>query len=320
MNLMLNDKIVSVLATTNDTSFESIFESIKNLHYWTKTNLEQFELIVISDPLLKVDNAEKEHLSQEFEGIIWLNLGKVSSREIQLTAAFDACVGDVLIEFRVGVDELSTLDELKSIWETQAHDGVIVCNLSKRGWIQKVISRAAGFKIVSSNFDPRIMTREVLHSWSTRSDRSKIVRLIHHLSGHDITYCSYQLNVALISRRKVRETVRSVLQVSPSPLRWASLIGFAGSLLSLIWACTVLIIGMGSETVEGWTTTNFQISTLFFLSSLVLSILAEYIYQISSNTSTLSPYRIRSEIVSPVFPIRGAANVEIINFSHREGE
>jgi hypothetical protein len=320
METILNGKVVSVLATTSDASPASVFESIKNLHRWAKFNLEQFELIIISDPSLIIDNIQKDDLVKELEGVIWLNLGKLSTREIQLTAALDACIGDVLIEFRAGIDELVTLHELKSIWETKPHDGVLVCKRSKNGILHKVLSRIAGFQILSSNLNPRIMTQEALHSWSTRQDRSTIVRLAHHLSGHEITYFSYHLNVTESSQRNVRETVRSVLQISPNPLRWASLLGITGSLFSLIWAFAVLIIGISSQAVEGWTTTNFQISILFFLLSLVLSILAEYVYQISSNTGRSTPYRIRSEIVSPVFPIRGAANVEVVNFSYTDGE
>jgi hypothetical protein len=148
-----------------------------------------------------------------------------------------------------------------------------------------------------------------------RKDRHKSVRLAHYLAGRDVAYVTYKEKPKDRKPRGVRESIRAVVQVTPNPLRWAAYLGILGSLLSLTWAVLVLSIGLRNDVVEGWTTTNLQISTLFFFSSLVLSILAEYVYQISATSSRTLPYRIKMEITSPVFPLREAANVEFIKYS-----
>jgi hypothetical protein len=314
MNI-LKSQIVSLIVTTPQVDEKFILKHLKEIHDWANESLESFELIVVSDPSISISERDKSQFISSHHGMIWINLGSISNREVQTTAGLDAAVGDVTIEIRATIDSISDLSALQSKWDSNDHDEVIVCRLNRVGVLNSLLSRLAGYEVAASDCGLRLASREALQPWIMRKDRHKSVRLAHYLAGREIAYVLYKEKPKYRKPRGVRESIRAVVQVTPNPLRWAAYLGILGSLLSLTWAVLVLSIGLRNDVVEGWTTTNLQISTLFFFSSLVLSILAEYVYQISATSSRTLPYRIKTEITSPVFPLRETANVEFIKYS-----
>lgn len=313
--LRLESYIVSLIVSTSLADKTRIINVLNEVHDWAKRSLSNFEMIVVSDPSLCVSDQEKSSFVSNSEGVIWINLGAITNREVQNTAGLDTAIGDLTIEFRGAVDSISDLEELSNIWNGLEHDDVIVFRTRRTSLLNRVLSRLTGYKIGASDCGLRLTSRESMQPWYARQDRHKSVRLAHHLSGRDVTYVMYCNKPKPRNPRVVRESIRSAIQVTPNPLRWAALLGILGSLMSLGWAVTVLLIGIRNDVVEGWTTTNLQISTLFFFTSLVLSILAEYVYQISATSSRTMPYRIRQEYTSSAFPIRETANVEVIKYS-----
>ena len=313
--LLLENYTVSLIVTTSLADKDRIIIDLNKLHHWAKKRLGNFEMIVVSDNSLDISNGEKSLFVSDSEGVIWINLGAVSNREVQTTAGLDTAIGDLTLEFRAAVDSISDLESLYKRWNQFKHDEVIVFCPKKENLLNWTLSKLVGYRVLSSDLGLRLMSRESLQPWFVRQDRHKSVRLAHHHSDRVVAYVLYDSKPKFKNPRVVRESIRSAIQVTPSPLRWAAMLGILGSLLSLGWAITILLIGIRNDVVEGWTTTNLQISTLFFFTSLVLSILAEYVYQISVMSSRILPYRIRDEFTSSAFPLREAANVEIIKYS-----
>lgn len=312
--LNLENLIVSLIVTTVQADENGILNDLRQIQDWANSNLGNFEIIIVSDRSLSISDVEKSKFVSNLEGLIWINLGSISNREVQVTAGLDSAIGDITMEVRGSIDSIATLNALQHAWDENFHDEVIVFRNRRASFLNWVLSKFSGNAVMASECGPRLVSRDALQPWITRNDRHKAVRLAHHLSGREIAYVFYEDDPRCRDTRVIRESIRSVVHVTPIPLRWAAFLGIVGSLLSLTWAVSVLALGLRRDVVEGWTTTNLQISVQFFISSLVLSILAEYVYQISAASSHSLPYRVRTELTSPIFPLRNIANVEVMRF------
>ena len=313
-SLELKNHVVSLIVTTCLADEIRILNDLRQIQNWANRNLDNFEIIVVSDHRLSISNEEKSKFISNSKGVIWLMLGGTSNREVQITAGLDSAIGDVTMEVRGSIDSIATLNSLHQAWDVNYHDEVIVCRNRKASFLNWVISKFSGYPVRASEGGPRLISRNALQPWIMRNDRHKAVRLAHHLAGREVAYVTYDKQPECKNPRVIRESIRTVVHVTPAPLRWAALLGILGSLLSLTWAVSVLVLAIRSDVVEGWTTTNLQISVQFFISSLALSVLAEYVYQISAASSLSPPYRVRTELTSPIFPLRSSANVEEIRF------
>ncbi len=103
---------------------------------------------------------------------------------------------------------------------------------------------------------------------------------------------------------KVRKSVHRALQDSISllifnstkPLHWMSLLGFAGSFVTLIAATYSFIIRFMQDNIaSGWTSIMMLMSFLFMLLFIILSFFGEYMNRIISEQSRQKPYWVINE-------------------------
>ena len=111
--------------------------------------------------------------------------------------------------------------------------------------------------------------------------------------------------------KDLRRAWRLLLTNSILPLRIASTLGFAGAALNVLYSIYVLAISFSKPDVaKGWTTLSLQQSGMFFLLSLVLFVLTEYLIQ-TIHLSTQGPaYFVVRESTSAVLTRRQKLNVE----------
>jgi hypothetical protein len=88
---------------------------------------------------------------------------------------------------------------------------------------------------------------------------------------------------------------------SNRPLRFVSVLGVLGSVLSFAYAIYVIAISVLKQHVaEGWTTLSLQTSGLFFLVFLMLALLGEYVARMLEEVSDRPLYNVRNELNSSV--------------------
>ncbi len=75
----------------------------------------------------------------------------------------------------------------------------------------------------------------------------------------------------------VRRGLRLLLSNSTAPLRLASLLGLMGAVLNIIYSIYVIAVILArSDVAPGWTTLSLQLSGMFFLISIIVSVVTEY--------------------------------------------
>lgn len=75
--------------------------------------------------------------------------------------------------------------------------------------------------------------------------------------------------------------MKLLLGGSRAPLRFASLLALLGAIANVIYAIYVLVISLiRDDLAQGWASTALQVSGMFFLVSLVLLLISEYLLQV----------------------------------------
>lgn len=112
-------------------------------------------------------------------------------------------------------------------------------------------------------------------------------------------------------RSKARRGLNLLFSQTTLPLRIASALAITGATLNLIYSGYVILIRLfKSDVMPGWTTLSLQQSGMFFLLSLVVFILVEYVAQVLSWTLEGPSYYLAGEHTSAVLTRRTRLNVE----------
>ena len=106
--------------------------------------------------------------------------------------------------------------------------------------------------------------------------------------------------------------IQLVTSSSEHPMRLATTLSAFGAFASLIYSTYVLLIWAFNDNVApGWVSLSMQQSGMFFLISLVLLVLSEYVLEISRKVNSGPRYYIADELTSARLTRKERLNVEI---------
>ena len=103
--------------------------------------------------------------------------------------------------------------------------------------------------------------------------------------------------------------MRIILLSSHYAIRALSALSLLGAMLSVLYSMYVVVVLMIKHTAEGWATLSLQISGLFFLVFLVLTVMGEYIYRLFALQQDRQVYLISRESTSRVFASQEKPNL-----------
>lgn len=105
--------------------------------------------------------------------------------------------------------------------------------------------------------------------------------------------------------------MRLLVSTTRAPMRLVTMLSLFGAGANLIYSVYVIAIGLFKLNVApGWVTLSLQQSGMFFLISLVLLILGEYILHMASLTNEGPLYHVAQEFTSAVMKRREKLNIE----------
>jgi hypothetical protein len=160
------------------------------------------------------------------------------------------------------------------------------------GPVYGLLSSLAGFAVSRVRSDLLAFSRDAaLH---TLSKPNVELMLKAHTAGpgfpaHAIPD-AYVRSAATPDRRsfahRAAKAVGLLISIGAAPARLVSVVSLISSLLSLLYACYVVVIYLFKpNVVSGWTTLSLQVSGAMFLVSVMLALLSEYIIQIHAATA-----------------------------------
>jgi len=240
--------------------------------------------------------------------------------EVAYTAGLDVALGDAVITARLGTDPPEAVLRCADLLREGAPVvlGVDQAQIAMRRrrsalrFVRAAASRSMGLDVGSVSLGLRGYNRAALDAWSGRRDRDRVLRLLPALSGYPYTVMPYTARASGEARAvtSIRQIVRSLFYASSRPLRAAVSLALVASALNVLYAIYVVAVGVVRGAVEGWTSLSLQMSLMFFLLSLVIAIMAEFMYQATEVANDRPAYRVAFESTSPVLSAREALNVE----------
>jgi glycosyltransferase involved in cell wall biosynthesis len=113
-------------------------------------------------------------------------------------------------------------------------------------------------------------------------------------------------------RQSIPRGIRLLTSSTDSPLRFATGLSALAALFSIFYSIYIFFIwAFKRDVAPGWVSLSMQQSAMFFLMSLVLMIMSEYILEISRKVNSGPPYYIADEFTSTRLTRKERLNIEI---------
>lgn len=164
----------------------------------------------------------------------------------------------------------------------------------------------------------RVLSRAVIHYIMQHAQPSITYRYLPAVAGFTKSYLTYCSPVKELPAKKLTDSIdrgmRLLVSTTYRPMRLVTTLSLFGAGINLIYSCYVVLIALfKSDVAPGWISLSLQQSGMFFLISLVLLILGEYILQMVSLNTGGAPYHIAQEFTSARIKRREKLNIEIVS-------
>lgn len=168
----------------------------------------------------------------------------------------------------------------------------------------------------------RILSRKVVHFILQHPRASLVYRQLPATAGFVKVNLTYTNSLSHLPRKQLTNSLDRGIQMLVSstraPMRLVTGLSLFGAYTNLLYSLYVVGIAVFKEDVQpGWVSMSLQQSGMFFLISLVLLVLGEYILSVASVSGEGPVYRVTQEFTSARMSRREQLNVSsAISFQH----
>jgi hypothetical protein len=184
-----------------------------------------------------------------------------------------------------------------------------------RGAFDRLYRGFTGVRLSKDAPTFRLLSRSVANHVMHHPLPAVAYRLLPATGGFIRSYVTYSGDSMIEEDRSVLDGFDRAMQIlvstSRAPLRVTTMLSLFGAVANVLYAVYVLIIGIvKSDVAPGWISVSLQQSGMFFLISLVLLVLGEYILHAAALASETPDYHVAREFTSAKISSRERLNVE----------
>ncbi len=270
-------------------------------------------------------SASVQELLPEIRNIQLFRLSGRPPHRVATTAGLDQCVGDIIVCADHLFDPPKVVEQA-ALQIAEGSDVVYGVDRTRRGRLRKpfrllaraftwFFRRTTGADLPVLETGVRAVSRRALNPWLANEDRHRLIHVMPALSGYDYQVLEYEGygpgdSGEWALGRWLAAGIGTIMAATVAPLRLASLLAVGASLLSLLYSMYVIAISLlKGHVVEGWVSVSLSSAGIFFLLSVTLAILSEYVFQITQRTHSRALYRVAEEDSSPSFSLKERLNV-----------
>lgn len=164
----------------------------------------------------------------------------------------------------------------------------------------------------------RILSKRIINFILQHPQPAVIYRHIALTGGFSRANLHYSSALKFPPRKKVLwesidRGMRLLVSTTRAPMRFVTALSIFGAAANLVYSMYVIVIGIfKADIAPGWTSLSLQQSGMFFLISLVLLFLGEYILHMASLSNEGPLYHVAQEFTSMRLTSREKLNVEEI--------
>ncbi|MEY4616736.1 MAG: hypothetical protein RJB66_1696 [Pseudomonadota bacterium] len=176
---------------------------------------------------------------------------------------------------------------------------------------------ASGLNLAAEAPQYRIVSRRVINYILQHSMPALAYKYLPATGGFSKQYIQYEF-VADTKKEKnlfdsIERGIKLLVSTTRGPMRIVTGLSLFGAISNLCYSVYVLGVAFFKTNIApGWVTLSLQQSGMFFLISMVLLVLGEYILHMSSLTNEAPPYYVGQEFTSAVVRRRKKLNIEVV--------
>lgn len=250
------------------------------------------------------------------------------TKEVDLETASWVGLENALGDFVAVIDPLNDdIGFLPTMLEKAAGGIDVVFANNEFGSSQSVVYRAGhrvfhalykwfnGIHLATEAPQYRVLSRRVVNYILQHSQPAMTYRHLPVTGGFARVNLSYRAEPKGVVRRPLGENidraVRLLISTTRAPMRLVTTLSLFGAVSNLLYSAYVIAIAILKDNVApGWVTLSLQQSGMFFLISLVLLVLGEYILHMGMLSNEGPRHHISQEFTSARMTTREKLNVE----------
>lgn len=315
-----------VLVAQNDV--ERIPEFIRRIGEIASNLVSDYEIVIVDNGSTDATSDVLRELTSD-DGEANLQVYTLAGRVDDLTARWvgiENSLGDIVVclDPRQG-----DLDQLRPLTLQAANGSDIVFTMRSYPKGRRSLSRTLLYRVFG--LATKLSTGLDLDSYSTSliAISRRVVNYLLQFPDPQIKFRNLpsttgfkrtSIRVPLLRRSadtiKLRESLARGIQLvtssSESPLRLATTLSAFGAFVSLAYSVYVVLIwALKEDVAPGWVSLSMQQSGMFFLISLVLFVLSEYVLEISRKANSGPAYYIADEFTSARLVRKERLNIEV---------
>ena len=273
--------------------------------------------------LVLVDNGSRDdtphvvrNLLKSHKCVRYMRLSRRMKPETAVMAGLDAAIGDYVVTIHPEFDPPS---EIPALVEKCRGGADVVFGVAPfphppgaiyralRWGFYRFAHAALGLDPVRVNSGYRCLSRAAVNALTRVRSRKRFFGLLASEIGlstatHEYEFISRSGKSPRVNLRRAARTAASMaVNHSAAPMRVVSLLGLAGSFLSLVYSLYVVgVYFFKQDVMPGWTTLSLQVSGMFFLVFVMLTMIGEHLGRLLDESVDRPLYHVRDDQASSV--------------------
>lgn len=309
------------------------------LKRFLKDATEVMQPLVSDYEIIIVDNASEDKSVSTLKALTGVD-GLPNLQVFALTKEVDSdsaswvglenALGDFVLVIDPRTDDLAFLPEM--LEEATAGFDVVFANNQKRPR-QSMAYRAAnaafnsiykvfgGVDLAKEAPQYRLLSRTVINFILRHPQPSVTYRHLPATGGFSKKHLKYSSEPLANKTKRLSESfdrgMKLLVSTTRAPMRFVTSLSLFGALANLSYSVYVLaVVILKDDVAQGWASISLQMSGMFFLISLVLLVLGEYILNMASVSNEGPPYHVGQEFNSAKITRKGKLNIEEVSVSN----
>ncbi len=296
-------------------------DSAKSLENWAEQLAAEVQHLVRDYDLVFVDNASEDESLAVFQrmtsadghaNIQVYGLAKKVDLDTAVCVGLESALGDYVAVVDPLADDIQFLKEM--LCQAVLGADVVFAKNSARaprtfsytiasGLFNRAYKRIGGVDLNNEAPRYRILTRKVVNFLLKHPRTSIMYRHLPATAGFERVNLTYSRSLAHLPKRRIINSIDRGMQLLVSstraPMRLVTGLSLFGAYANLLYSLYVVGIALFKDDVApGWISMSLQQSGMFFLISLVLMVLGEYILTMVSLSGDGPSYRVAQEFTS----------------------
>lgn len=304
---------LSVVLTVHDRA-ESIEQELKELSELLQTCVSDYEIVVVDNASADDTLKTLKQLTSE-DGLPNLQIYALT-KEVELDVAFwaglESSLGDYCCMINLDTDSPEIIPVLLQK-AMQGHDVVFGQNeaLNRQSLIyrsaehlfDRLFYKFNGIHLTKEAPQLRVLSKNVVNFLLQHSQPTLAYRHLPATAGFTKTKINYNHKTRTLGSKSLLNSIDRgmglLTSTTQAPMRIVTTLSLFGAGANLIYSMYIVLIGIFKDDVApGWVSLSLQQSGMFFLLSLVLMVLGEYIINMVNRNNDGPAFYIAQEFTS----------------------